>query len=116
MRSREIPATPFQLGMVLGNAIPMWVRVCMVSVSFISFALWSMGLLPVFGHGFAKADDVTAIKSDLDETSISTLRAQECHLSSGLVKQFYTDAILKRQQEYKRLTGTDFPLPSCQDE
>lgn len=116
MNSREQPSTALQLGLMLGSAIPMWVRICIMSVSFVSFALWSTGLLPMFGDGFAKADDVKSIKSDLDETSISALRAEECKLPSGATKQFYTSLLARRQDDYLRLTGRQFPLPRCSDE
>lgn len=84
-----------------------------------------MGYIYWAGDHFARASEVIAVDQDVQsikvtqqESGISELRAQQCHLneSSVAVKAFYAALMSQRLQAYKRLTGNDFQLPSCMDE
>lgn len=84
--------------------------------------LWSVGALPGFeGEGFVRqgefkqlaADNRLARRNSLHTTIVET-RREECRAEGK-----YHDMLLKQRTdlmvEWRQLTSTDFPLPTCED-
>lgn len=91
---------------------------CTALLGLVAYIYWA-------GDHFARAADVSSVDRDVQsikvnqqESGISELRAQQCHLSesSSTVKSFYAGLMAQKLEAYKRLTGNDFQLPSCSDE
>jgi len=115
-RMNEVPKTLVQL---LLDLVPERARVRIVAcLAFLGLAFWiaySTGMTPL-SHGFAKADDLNSLRLDVDQSGISELRAQECHVTDQKTRQFYTQILTKRITDYQKLAGQPYVLPSCDDE
>lgn len=71
---------------------------------------------PVFGAGFAKAEDVQMIQAQLLESTIIETRIRYCTAPVGTPsKQFFLKAVNEKLNDYKSLTGSDYPLPLCEE-
>lgn len=85
-------------------------------VFFWLFAGWSFGVLPALGAGFAKAEDVSAVQAQLLENAIIEARIRYCTAPPGTpMKQFFLKAVNGKMGDYKELTGSDYPLPLCEE-
>jgi hypothetical protein len=81
-----------------------------------------LGVTPWF-KGFARAEmldeislQIKDIRISQAESSISELRAQECHTSNPQTRQFFAQLLSKRLAWYQRMSGTQFQVPDCKDE
>ena len=93
----------------------------------------SFGMLPQIFGGFARADRVNRIASELNthvaqiakddnshwanQTATALLRMDQarCALPPGRLRRMYDELIQTRQEEFDHLTGRYFPLPRCGD-
>lgn len=103
----------------IAQIMPVQVRLRLVACTGFILAVFgyalALGVTPWF-PGFAHTDALNDVRAELDEDTILSLRAQECHLPSGAAKQFYTATITRRMDEYQRLMGHAFTLAECTDE
>lgn len=80
------------------------------------FAAWSLGMVPAFGQGFARAEDVRSVQATLLENAIIEARIRYCSAPNGTQsKQFFLRAVNEKLVEYKSLTGAPYPLPLCEE-
>lgn len=80
------------------------------------FIFWSLGLVPAFGAGFARAEDVQSIQATLLENQIMEARIRYCSAPNGTQsKQFFHLTVNQKVNEYRELTGYAYPLPQCEE-
>lgn len=80
------------------------------------YAAWSLGLAPAFGAGFARAEDVNMIQATLLENAIIDARTQFCKAPNGTsAKVFYLKVVNSKVTAYRALTGSNYPLPRCEE-
>ncbi len=80
------------------------------------FAAWSLGMVPAFGAGFARAEDVSAVQAQLLETAIIEARIRFCTAPNGTpAKQFFLRAVNEKLTAYQDLTDVPYPLPLCEE-
>ncbi len=80
------------------------------------------GLLGSAYPGFASAADVEQIKierkiereTDLEQ-KILEIREKQCTAPSPQIKSLHTLTMQKMLIEYQRLSGSNYPVPSCED-
>lgn len=79
------------------------------------------GLIGVVHPGFASAADVAQIQAERKverqtdlEQKILEVREKQC-LSSGQVKSLHAFTLNKMLVEYQKLSGSAYPVPSCED-
>lgn len=77
------------------------------------------GLLPAVFPGFVNAADFARVQQERAAEREANLEAQilqviekQC-LSRGAARTSYTQALQKLRVEYIKVTGRDYPLPSC---
>lgn len=75
------------------------------------WAGWAMGWLPMFGGGFAGADDVRDIRAVQIEEKIDTVTKTLCSSSFDPQLLEYRNSL---QREHRVVTGHDHESPSCE--
>ncbi len=79
------------------------------------------GLLAAVHPGFAKASDIEQIRierkierqTDLEQ-KILQMKKDQCS-ATGQAKGLYTFSLQKMLVEYQELSGSQYPVPSCED-
>lgn len=83
-------------------------------VLFWIFGAWALGFAPVFGSGFARAEDVSVIQVYLLEDAIIEARIRYCTAPNGTpVKRFFLKTVNQKVSEYRVLTNINYALPLC---
>lgn len=98
------------------NSRPRLVLVGITVVAFWVFATWSIGLVPAFGAGFARADDVKGITIHLLDQAIIQARIQYCTAPPGTpVRRYFLSQVNEKLLQYRHITGVSYPLPACEE-
>ena len=113
--------------------IPAQVAAYIALASVICGTALAFGLIPQLFGGFAHADKLNRIATELNahvaqiatadnqhwanQAADSLLRMDQarCALPSGELRSMYDQLIQSRMQEYTSLTGAQYPLPACAD-
>lgn len=80
------------------------------------------GLLGFIHPGFASAADVAQIQQERKverqtdlEQKILEIREKQCTAPSPQVKSLHAFTLQKMLVEYQRLSGSPYPVPTCED-
>lgn len=90
------------------------------------FSALAFGMVPMFFHGFAKADDVTTVKQQFSviqtnqlDAKILDTRTRQCRAILGKNEsalQFATERLQAELNDYQTLTGgRRYRLPGCEE-
>jgi hypothetical protein len=94
-------------------------RVIFTTISMVSFwimLLWAFGYVPAFGQGVARQEDVSRIQQTLLESAIIEARIRYCSSPNGTpTKRFFLADVNTKLESYFKLTGRNYPLPSCEE-
>ena len=84
--------------------------------------LLACGFLTFIHPGFASAADVEQIREERKtdrqtdlEQKILEVREKQCTAPTPQIKSLHTATLQKMLLEYQRLSGTNYPTPSCED-
>ena len=100
----------------------MAVTVILVGALTAAHMAWSVGYGPFEGEGFVQHAQFQKLAEDARRGRINSLREalisirrESCSDAEGEYRLMLLSHLTELQSEWRELTGTDFPLPSCQD-
>lgn len=83
-------------------------------VMFWLFAGWTLGILPAFGAGFARAETMNRVEANQIESSILNRRIRYCSAPVGSeTSLFFLKSVNEKLKEYFQLTSLSYNLPTC---
>ena len=91
------------------------------AAAFYMHLLWAEGGIPWVGEGYAHAEQLNAIQSDMKVarirdliTDILNTRKNQCK-ATGPLHDVLTQQITEMTIEYQHLNNSPFPVPSCSE-
>jgi len=78
------------------------------------FMWWSIGMIPAFGAGFAKAEETTFNTQMLLESRLSSVKQRQCLAEDTESKVYWTGELGRLIQLYKEKVGYDYREPPCE--
>ena len=99
-----------------------WVALIALLISLTTWPI-ALGMVPYVFGGFAREDSLIKDRQISDEhwsnetaDSLLQMTQRRCSLPVGSeLRTMYDTLIERRMEEYRTLTGRNYPLPSCQD-
>lgn len=82
---------------------------------------WACGFVPGL-DGFARADSVAVVKSDvamirteLLEQRLFETRVRQCTSTTSDARQYHGEKLQELRRTYYSVTGHDYPVPTCEE-
>lgn len=77
------------------------------------FMWWSIGMVPAFGAGFAKAEDAQLNTQLILESRLLQVKQKQCLSNDQESKTYYTQEIIRLKNLYRDKIGFDYNEPPC---
>ena len=111
----EPPTADLNLGTEEGRRMLQWrtniaVGITVLIYAFLVFSVWSLGFVPYFGGGFARADESRETRAELLAQKIQEVETVLCMEEVDAVLANYSRQL---REEYRKLTGRDPDIPPC---
>lgn len=98
------------------SALTRWrIAVFAICTTFIVFMTWALS-----PYGFALADDVQTIRSNVDSVRLTQIEQQlydakesECASTDTSARRFFSNRVMQLAREYRQLARGDVPIPPC---
>lgn len=111
----EPPTADLNLATEEGRRMLQWrtnvaAVITILGYGFLISVVWSLGFVPYFGGGFARADEVRETRAELLVQKIEEVETVLCMEEPDAVLAQYARQL---RDEYRKLTGREPEVPPC---
>jgi len=92
----------------------MWAMTCANFFAWIAGAVIAFGWIPPVSAGFARSEDLQALAISTMSTQLLQLRKDQCKAETSEQKVLYYRLLQETLEQYRKLTGRDWPMPPCE--